>query len=181
MVCGIMWMQLTNWFLSCCTELRHLSWNVIVSYIRFSAFSMYSDHLHFIKFYVAAWYYNCLNSFFFSLIYTPYLIMTKWKQNFRNICKFIKNNKLKYQIYISIQTLYSVLSWSTFGSNYSLESFWVWHNKLCTPGLGDFLTFFFANPLKFSQVGWGPLVDSHFQVSPEVFDWVQVRALAGPL
>ncbi len=31
--------------------------------------------------------------FFFSLIYTPYLIMTKWKQNFRNVCKFIKNKK----------------------------------------------------------------------------------------
>ena len=24
-------------------------------------------------------------------------------------------------------------------------------------------------------------MDSHFQVSPEMFDWVQVRALAGPL
>ncbi len=55
-------------------------------------------------------------------------------------------------IYISIQTLYSVLSWSTYGRNYSLESFWVWHNKICTPGLGDFLTFFFANPFKLGQV-----------------------------
>lgn len=48
-------------------------------------------------------------------------------------------------------------------------------------GLGDFLTFFFADRLKPSQVGWGPLVDSHVQVSPEMFDKVQVRALAGPL
>jgi len=24
-------------------------------------------------------------------------------------------------------------------------------------------------------------MDRHFQVSPEMFDWVQVRALAGPL
>ncbi len=31
--------------------------------------------------------------------------MTKWKQNFRNVCKFIKKKKLKYHIYISIQTL----------------------------------------------------------------------------
>ncbi len=62
-------------------------------------------HLHIFQFYVAAWYYNCLNSFFFSLIYTPYLIMTKWKQNFRNVCKFIKKKKLKYHVYISIQTL----------------------------------------------------------------------------
>ncbi len=50
--------------------------------------------------------------------------------------------------------------------------------KLCTPGLGDF---FFANPLKLGQVGRGPSVDSHFQVSPEMFGRVQVRALAGPL
>ena len=32
-----------------------------------------------------------------------------------------------------------------------------------------------------SQTGWGLSVDSHFQISPEMFDWVQVRALAGPL
>ncbi len=31
--------------------------------------------------------------------------MTKWKQNFKNVCKFIKKKKLKYHIYISIQTL----------------------------------------------------------------------------
>ena len=41
-------------------------------------------------------------------------------------------------------------------------------------GLGIFL------PL-LCQVGWGLSVDSHFQVSPKIFDWVQVRALAGPL
>ncbi len=72
----------------------------------YSAFRKYSDPLHFFQFcYVAAWYYNCL-IFFFSLIYNPYLIMTKWKQNFRNVCKFIKKKKnLKYHIYISIQTL----------------------------------------------------------------------------
>ncbi len=78
-----------------------------------------------------------------------------------------KRTKLKYPI--CIQTLYSVFSWSTFGSNYSLESFWAWRNKLWTPGLGDFLPFFFANPLKLGQVGWGPSVDSHFQVFPEMF------------
>ncbi len=31
-----------------------------------------------------------------------------------------------------------------------------------------------------AQDGWGPSVDSHFQVSPEMFNRVQVRALAGP-
>ncbi len=90
---------------------------------------------------------NLFKFIFFSLIYTPYLIMTKWKLNCRNVCKFIKKKKkLKF---------YSVLSWSTFGSNYSLKSFWVWCNKLCTPGLGDFLPFLFANPLNLSQVGCG--------------------------
>ena len=40
------------------------------------------------------------------------------------------------------------------------------YDKLCTPGFREFLPFFTADPLK---------------VSPEVFDCVQVRALAGPL
>jgi hypothetical protein len=31
------------------------------------------------------------------------------------------------------------------------------------------------------QVGWGVSLHSYFQVSPEMFDWVQVRPLAGPL
>ena len=35
---------------------------------------------------------------------------------------------------ISIQTLYTVLIWSTFGSNYSHEISWVWRNNLCTTG-----------------------------------------------
>ena len=40
---------------------------------------------------------------------------------------------------------------------------------------------FSADPLKLCQVGWGALLLSYFQVSPEMFDWIQVRALAGPL
>ena len=37
-------------------------------------------------------------------------MITKQKQAFRNFCKCIKNKKLKYLIYISIQTLYSEIS-----------------------------------------------------------------------
>ena len=48
---------------------------------------------------------------------------------------------------VSIKTLYSVLSWSTFGSDYSLKSSWVWRNKLCTLEFRDFLPFFSADPL----------------------------------
>ena len=53
--------------------------------------------------------------------------------------KCIKKEKLKYRIDISIPTLYSVLSWSTFGSDYSLKSSWVWPDKLCTPEFWDLL------------------------------------------
>ena len=49
---------------------------------------------------------------------------------------------------------------------------------LGTPVFGEF---FFVHHLKLCQVGWGALLHSYFQVSPEMFDRVQVRALAGPL
>ena len=49
--------------------------------------------------------------------------------------------KLKYHIYINIQTLYSVNCSSTFGSDYSLKSSWVWRYKLSTPVFGEFLPF----------------------------------------
>lgn len=42
------------------------------------------------------------------------------------------------------------ISWSTFGSDYSLSSTWIWCHKLYTPGFEDFLLFFSANPLS----GW---------------------------
>ena len=47
--------------------------------------------------------------------------------------------------------------------------------------LGSFSHFFSADPLKLCQVGWGVFLHSYFQVSPEMFDRVQVWALAGPL
>ena len=65
-------------------------------------------------------------------------------------------------------------------SDYSLESSWAWHYKIGTPVFGEFLPFFSADHLNLCQVGWGALLHSYFQVSPEI-DWVQVRALAGPL
>ena len=56
-----------------------------------------------------------------SSIHTQYPVMTK----------------LKYHTDMSIQTLYSVLSWSTFSSHYSLDSSWVWCDRLCKPGFGE--------------------------------------------
>jgi hypothetical protein len=38
--------------------------------------------------------------------------------------------------------------------------------------------FFSADPLKRCQVGWGAWMHSYFQVSPEMFDQVQVQALS---
>ena len=90
--------------------------------------------------------------------------MTKQKQVFNFFCQCIPEPSQKNYIYISIQTLYSVLCWSTFGSDYSLESFWVWLYRLCTP----------VDPLKLRQVGWRASLHSYFQVSPKMFDQVQV-------
>ena len=50
-----------------------------------------------------------------------------------------------------------------------------------TLGFWYFPPFFSADPLKVCEVGWGPSVHSHFQVSPEISDWVQVRALTWQL
>ena len=106
-----------------------------------------------------------IKSFFPSSNDTQYPIITKQKQVYRSFCKCINNTKLKYHIYISIQTLHSVL-WQRF----SLES------------LGYDATSFSHSSLQIlCQVGWGASLHSYFQVSPEMFDRVQVRALAGPL
>jgi hypothetical protein len=43
------------------------------------------------------------------------------------------------------------------------------------------LLLFSTDPLKLNQVGWGASLRCYFQVSPEMFDRVQVRALAEPL
>ena len=80
---------------------------------------------------------------------------------------------------VSIHSLFSILCWCTFGSNYSLKSFWC--HKLGTTIFGQFCPFLFAAPLKLHQVGWEASVHSHFQISPEMFNRIQVWALAGPL
>ena len=93
-----------------------------------------------------------------------------------------KNKKLKkYHFYISIETRLSVHCWSTFGSDYSLESSWIWRVKLGKPVFGEFLPFFFADPLKLCQFVQGALLNSSFQVSTEMFDRVKFWALNGPL
>ncbi len=63
--------------------------------------------------------------------------MTNWKHVFRNFCKFIRNPKLKYLIYIRFQTLNSVLCRSPRCSNYSFESSWVSLQVVHTVDLGS--------------------------------------------
>ena len=82
--------------------------------------------------YVTALFQNGINIFFSSKFYTQYPIMTTWKK----FLKFIKNKKQRNHMYMSIHSLCSILCWCTFGSNYSLKSFWIWCHKLSTPIFG---------------------------------------------
>ena len=112
--------------------------------------------------------------------YQNYSLLTRnlwsgWKTSFNNsnlsVCKLLTST-------VRIHTIYSVLCWSTFGCDYSRESSGVWQYKLGTHVFGEFLPFFSADPLKLCQVGWGVLLHSYFQVSPEMLD--RVQALDGP-
>ena len=120
-----------------------------------STFRKYSDPFTFLHFVTLQPYSNIdYIVIFFSPIYTQYPIMTKQKHVCGNL------SKLKYDIYICIQTLYSVVCWSTFGSDYSS---WLWRYKLGTPVFWEFLPFFSADPLTLSQVGSGASLLSQFR------------------
>ena len=54
---------------------------------------------------------------------------------------------------ISIQTLYLILSRSTFLSQYSHKSSWEWSNKFFTTGFGNVLPFLHADPLNSVRLG----------------------------
>ena len=60
-------------------------------------------------------------------------------------------------------------------------SSWIGFYKLGTTVFGEFLPFFSTYTLKLCQVRRGASLHSYFQISPEMFDQVQVWALAGPL
>ena len=63
-----------------------------------------------------------------------------------------------------------ITAWSLLGYSTSLVQLYL-----------GFLPSFSADPLNLFQVGWGASLHSYFQASPEMFNRVQVRALAGPL
>lgn len=75
-----------------------------------------------------------------SLADTQYPVTTRQKQVMEISFKWKKQKD-------NIDTR---ISWSTFGSDYSLWSTWIWRHELYTPGFEDFLLFFSANPLS----GW---------------------------
>ena len=70
----------------------------------YSAFGKYSDPLTFSTFCYIRLILKWIKSFFPSSIYTQYPIMTKQKQVFSNVCKFIlkKNVHLKCHVYVGI-------------------------------------------------------------------------------
>ena len=75
-----------------------------------------------------------------------------------------------------------MLSRSTFDNDYSPESCLVWRDRLCTPGVRDFLSLSSADPLRLCQLGWGQSVDGlSGSLQRRLLDWDHVRALAGPL
>ena len=85
--------------------------------------------------------------------------------------------KIKYLVYIRIQTLHVVLDYSSFGNND--RSSWRWSNKLRT-------AFFWTSHSSWQNCSSstrldGASVHSHFQISPEMLFWDQVWSLAGPL
>lgn len=62
-----------------------------------------------------------VKAFFPSSSYILFPVMTKWKQDRRKFCKFMKMKRCKYLIDIKYSDVNSVLSWNTFGSDCSLE------------------------------------------------------------
>jgi hypothetical protein len=74
----------------------------------------------------------------------------KQKQVSRLFFKFFEKQKLKYHIYVSIQTLYSVLVEAPLAAIISNNIHG--YNKLGTPAFGEFLPFFSTDPLILCQL-----------------------------
>lgn len=102
----------------------------------------------------------------------------KANQNCHNKKKQLKKSHRAHYVFSPLtQYLAEALLAATAALNH-----WVWWDKLCTLGFGDFPPFLSSeDPLKLCQVGCGPMVNHHFQVFLEIFYWVQVWALAKPL
>lgn len=80
-----------------------------------------------------------------------------------NICKFDEILKKKLHIDIDCsERVFTSLS-KHFWQQLHHWVFWVWRNKLCTPGIRGFLSFFFPD---LCHVGWRALVVCRWWVMP---------------
>jgi len=113
--------------------------------------------------------YFCVCPRLHQSIYTPYTyIYIKKNRSVTTLQIYILKKNLKY-VHCKMYSIFTVFA-SIFG--YDATSFA--HLVILCHFSPQIL-------FKLCQVGWGPLEDRHFQVSPKMFDWVQAQALTGPL
>lgn len=107
-----------------------------------------------------------------SLHSVAYFIITKRKQNF----KYPQPpNVLKRETKISQRCKYAD-PWHVKAplAAITASSLLRYDGMLYTSGVGDFLPFLYADPIKLWQVGWATSVAIHFHCSPEMFSEFQV-------
>ncbi len=79
-----------------------------------------------------------------------------------------------------MHTLKLIRSWSTFWFDYTTQSFWVWVYQHGTSWLRNICPLFFANILQICQIARASPVHSPLQITPQIFNRIQIWALAGP-
>ncbi len=79
-----------------------------------------------------------------------------------------------------MHTLKLIRCWSTFWFYYTTQSFWVWVYQHGTSWLRNICPLFFAKTLQICQIVRASPVHSPLQITPQIFNWIQVWALAGP-
>ncbi len=148
----------------------------------YSASGKYSQRFTFSTFcYVIALFQNGWNSLFSSKFYKQYPIMTMWKKFVWNLCKFIKIKKRKKShVHKYSQPLLNTIVEAPLAPITASNLF----GYDATGSANHHLAIIcHSSPHLFSSQalsGWMG-ADAHFQVSPEIFDWVQSQAEAGPL
>ncbi len=78
-----------------------------------------------------------------------------------------------------MHTLKLILCWSIFWFDYT-QSFWIWVYQHGTSWLSNICLLFFAKTLQICQIAMASPVYSPLQIIPQIFNRIQVWALAGP-
>ena len=91
----------------------------------------------------------------------------------------IQNKCNQNQGFIIIVT-HLVLSATTSGKDNSMESFPVMFDKVKEHIWRDFGPFLYADPFKILHILGFALINCPLQLSPQVFDWIEVRRLRWP-